>query len=396
MMKILIITPYIGSSYGGTSRAVTELVKGLVTLGIGIDLITTNANHLNRLDVIIDTWIVRKNHRIKYFPCWYHNDFIVSPALINWLFKNVKNYNLVHTHTIFSPLMSLSHWACKYNKIPYVMTPHGMLEPWALSYKASKKYFYYSMFEKSALQKATAVQVLASSEAQQLQSLGFQHSVVVPNGIHRSEFATLPKPEIFYQKYPETREKKLILFLGRIDPKKGLNLLAPAFAKVKNQFPQTHLIVAGPDNIGFLATVKNYFKQVGCLDSVTFTGMLQGSIKQAALAAANLYVAPSYSEGFSMSVLEGMASELPCVITTGCNFPEAATAKAVSEVDINSDAIADALIEFLVNPQKAKKIGERARYFIFQNYTWEKAAKKLSQVYNNILLEQEAHELCLP
>lgn len=91
-----------------------------------------------------------------------------------------------------------------------------------------------------------------------------------------------------------------------------------------------------PDNIGFSKTAENYFTEAGCLDAVTFTGMLTGSLKHAALAAASLYVAPSYSEGFSLSVLEGMAAKLPCIITTGCNFPEAAAAQAALVVDINS------------------------------------------------------------
>ncbi|MEQ8958196.1 MAG: glycosyltransferase family 4 protein, partial [Coleofasciculus sp. C2-GNP5-27] len=90
-------------------------------------------------------------------------------------------------------------------------------------------------------------------------------------------------------------------------------------------------------------------------------------------------------EGFSISVLEGMASGLPCIITTGCNFPEAADAKAAHVVAIDTDAIADALIYCLDHPQKAKAMGTRAREFIFQNYTWEQAAKKLIRVYTAIV-----------
>ena len=123
--------------------------------------------------------------------------------------------------------------------------------------------------------------------------------------------------------------------------------------------------------------------------------MLKGSLKQAALTAASFYVSPSYSEGFSMSVLEGMASGLPCVITTGCNFPEAAAAKVAYVVDIDADAVADALINCLSNPQQSKEIGERAREFIFENYTWEQAAKKLSQVYEDIILKHKANQLFL-
>ncbi|HBE20250.1 MAG TPA: glycosyltransferase [Cyanobacteria bacterium UBA11149] len=383
-MKILWITPYLGSSYGGTTQVVLELAK---TLGgnIHLDLITTDANGSDKLAYPLELWIDRENYRIQYFPSWHRNDLIFSPSLINWLFNHVSSYDIVHTHTIFAPLISISHRICKAKNIPYIMTPHGMLEPWALAYKAWKKRIYYTLWEKFFLQQASAIQVLAQSEANSIKSLGLnQPVVVIPNGIHPDEFQSLPNPEIFYQNFPNTRNKTIILFLGRIDPKKGLDLLAPAFAKVHNHFPQTHLIVAGPDNIGFLSTARSYFAKAGCIDEVTFTGMLTDSLKYSALAAASLYVAPSYSEGFSMSVLEGMASGLPSIITTGCNFPEAAHAKAAYVVSLDSDAIANALLESLKNPQQAKEMGNRAINFICQNYTWEQAAKRLIEVYTAI------------
>lgn len=384
-MKILLIAPYVGSTYGGTSKIVTELVQGIGRLGVNVDLVTTPANVSDRLDVPLNTWITEKGYRVQYFPCWYRNDLIISPSLIGWLFKHMVDYEVVHTHTVFAPLISLAHWICLFSHIPYIATPHGMLEPWALSYKAWKKQIYYTLFEKPALQQASAIQATASLELNNVDSLGFKNAFLVPNGIHCQEFMTVSGSEVFYHKFPETRHKTLILFLGRIDPKKGLDLLAAAFAKVHAKFPQTHLVIAGSDSIGFMSTAQGYFAQTGCLDAVTFTGMLTGKLKYAALAAVNLYVAPSYSEGFSLSVLEGMASGLPCVITTGCNFPEAATAKAAHVVDVNAEAIADALIRCLSNPQEAKAMGDRARDFICQNYTWNEAAEKLVKVYQAIL-----------
>ncbi|NER26931.1 MAG: glycosyltransferase [Symploca sp. SIO1C4] len=385
-MKILLVTPYLGSVYGGTSKVVTKLAQGLSTLGITIDLVTTDANGSNNLDIPLNTWIDEKNYRVRYFSSWHRHDLIISRSLISWLFNHVVDYKLVHTHTIFAPLISVSNWVCKFHKIPYIITPHGMLEPWALSYKAWKKKLYYTLVEKPILQKASAIQVLAAAEANSVQSLSLKPPViVVPNGIHRQEFEILPDPEIFYQQFPATRNKILILFLGRIDPKKGLDLLAPAFAKLHKQFPNTHLVVAGPDSIGFLPIAKNYFEQAACLNSVTFTGMLTGQLKYAALAAANLYVAPSYSEGFSMSVLEGMASGLPCVITKGCNFPEAAAANAAHVVDIKSEAITNALIECLNNPQQAKAMGDRAHKLILEKYTWEQVATKMHKVYTTLV-----------
>lgn len=382
-MKVLAITPYLASTYGGTSKCIQELANEVSNLDISLDLVTTNA----ALDSekLGHDWIRENNYRIKYFPCWYRNDFIISLRLVFWLLKNANQYDLVHTNTVFAPLISVANFICHLKHIPYINTPHGMLEPWALSYKARKKKYYYQWFEKPLLANAEAIQTLASSEAEKIQELGFEQTVTIPNGIHVHDYQNLPSAEIFYQQFPQTRNKTLILFLGRIDPKKGLDLLAPAFAKVHQDFPETHLIMAGPDSIGFMPTVTQYFQNLDCMDAVTFTGMLKGDLKLSALAAANLYVAPSYSEGFSVSVLEGMASGLPCVITTGCNFPEAAQVGAARVVEIDSESIATALLNLLENPQSAQKMGEIAQNFIADNYTWKVIGQKMVQTYRQVV-----------
>jgi len=384
-MKILIVIPYFTSVYGGPAKVMRELSQSLAKLGTAVDIVTTNANGPEKLDVPLNQWIEEGGYRVQYFECWHRNDLIISSALSQWLLRNVQSYNVVHTNNIFAPLTLVTEWICQFHHVPYVITPHGMLEPWAFSYKAGKKRFYYRLLENPALRKASAIHVLTPLEAQNLQTLGLGQTAVVPNGIHHQEFDSQCEAEPFYQQFPETKDKSLILFLGRIDPKKGLDLLAPAFGKIHRQFQQAHLIVAGPDSIGFLPTVKRYFLEAGCLEAVTFTGMLTGEVKQAALAAAQIYVAPSYSEGFSMSVLEGMAAGLPCVITTECNFPEAAAAGVAHVVDLNSDAIADAILQCLSNPGLAKDMGQRARNFILQNYTWDQAAQRLIQVYEAVI-----------
>ena len=388
-MKILMITPYLGSTYGGPAKMVTELAQALGNYPCQIDLVSTNANNWETLPVPLNIWIDCGNYRLQYFPCWHRQDFIFSFSLIQWLFKNIHNYHLIHTNTIFSPLISAIHKICQFKKKPYIITPHGMLESWALSYKAQKKFIYYYLIEKSILQKASAIHALVRAEANNIKSLGINSSsAIIPNGIHRHTFNRLPERQLFEQEYPYLKNKTIILFLGRIDPKKGLDLLAPAFAQAHARFPHTHLVVAGPDSIAFLPRAKSFFADAGCLEAVTFTGMLQGDLKLSALAAASLYIAPSYSEGFSMSVLEGMASELPCIITSGCNFPEAAQAQAAKVVNINPNAIADALIDCLQNAPESQEMGKRARQLIFEQYTWDKVATQLMAVYTAIIEQQ--------
>jgi glycosyltransferase involved in cell wall biosynthesis len=261
-----------------------------------------------------------------------------------------------------------------------------MLDVWALNYKSWKKNPYYALIEKPALKLAKAIRVLTVSEAQNVQLLAIETpTYLIPNGIDPQIFINRINPAIFYEKFPQTYNKHLVLFLGRIDPKKGLDLLASAFAKIYQQFPDTHLVIAGPDNVGYLSTVKNYFQDLGCSDTVTFTGMLTGEMKYSALSAASIYVAPSYSEGFSMSILEGMASGLPCIFTTACNFPEAKEAQVAKVVGVNQEEITEALLWCLSNKEEAKEMGQKARQFILENYTWDKIAVKLVEVYRTLI-----------
>ncbi len=385
-MKLLIVVPALGQVYGGPSKIALELADALSQQAIHVDIVATNANGNTNLEVPLETWIPTQSYRIQYFSHWGMGDYKISGSLTNWLFNHVKNYDIVHTIALFSYPIAITHWLCQRHNIPYIMNPQGMLEPWALAYKAWKKRLFYALFEKTALQNASTLHMLSDAEAQRIEPLQLPPPLaIVPNGLHRQDYETLPEPDLFYRQFPDTQGKILLLFLGRIDPKKGLDLLAQAFATVHQQFPTTHLIVAGQDNIGFLPNAKNYFAEANCLDAVTFTGMLTGELKYAALAAADLYVAPSYSEGFSMSVLEGMASGLPCVMTTGCNFPEAQAADAAHVVDVDAEAIAKALIDCLSNPDEAKAMGDRARQFILQNYTWDNIATQLIDVYKEIL-----------
>lgn len=388
-MKVLIVVPAISEVYGGTSGIATGWAQALSCQDVTVDIVTTNANGTRYLDVPLRKWIVQSGYRIQYFPCLTIGDYKWSNLFAVWLFSHVQDYDLIHTNAVFSLPNLPAHWACQWHRIPYIMTPHGMLEPWALSYKGSKKRWYFRLFGRSALNSASAIHSTASLEAKNLQKLNLKSPVIlIPNGIHKSNFDNLPSPEIFLQRFPYIRGKKIILFLGRIDPKKGLDLLSSAFSHVCKSFSETHLVVAGPDNIGFLPIAKQYFLEAGCIDAVTFTGMLTGDLKFAALAAANLYVAPSYSEGFSMSILEGMASGLPCVITTGCNFPEAAAANVVYEVIPTVEQISNALSQCLQDPDGAKATGNRARQFIFENYTWNRIAARLIDVYTAILNRQ--------
>ena len=210
---------------------------------------------------------------------------------------------------------------------------------------------------------------------------------IIPNGIELSE-TTPPDPahrEAFLERFPAVRDKAVVLFMHRVDPKKGLDVLTLAYARVQQLFPQTHLVVAGPATPGFEKTARGYFLNAGLGKAVTFTGILDGVLKRGALAAARVFVAPSYSEGFSMAVLEAMAAGVPCAISEACNFPEAGAAGA-AQIFPTGDAnrLATALSNLLECPEEAWEMGRRGRALVSSRYTWPSIAEELEKQFSAI------------
>ena len=359
-------------------------------------MVTTNANGQEVLPVPLGSWTEQDGYRVRYFPCAGRSEFKLSVRLLGWLLRHVKDYDVVHLTSNFNFPVLAGALACRWRSVPYVLNPQGMLEPWALGYKAWKKRAYYLGVERPlVLRGARAIQALNASEAANIASLELGPSVVtIPNGIEPQDARRGDEADrqAFLDRFPAARGKTLILFLHRVDPKKGLDLLAPAFAAIRPRFPETHVIVAGPDNTNFSGTARGFFEQAGCgsPEAVTFTGMLTGPLKRGAIAAASVFVAPSYSEGFSMSVLEAMAAGLPCVITTGCNFPEAAAANAARVVPPDVQAIAGALEELLADPAAGAEVGRRARDLVMQDYTWDRVAARFQAVGERLAFTRRA------
>ncbi|BAS59583.1 hypothetical protein NIES2135_08880 [Leptolyngbya boryana NIES-2135] len=365
---------------GGTARIAVNLCDALVHQGIETSLIATVITRSGA--ELVDFSMIA--NRVHLFERMNIERFTFSLPLRRWLTQNVRNYDLVHVHGLFSYSGYTSAAIARRRNIPYLIAPHGMLEPWAFAHKPRRKAFGFRLVEEKNLTHAAVINATSSPEIQSI-AARCPHDRIrfIPNGISSSVFEQSLNPEQFYKQFPQTQGKDLLLFLGRIDPKKGLDLLAPAFAQLNRSFSNTHLVVAGPDGIGFLERAKQFFIDAGCFDKVTFTGNLSGTLKQSALAAATAYIAPSYSEGFSVSVLEGMAAGLPCIITTGCNFPEAKHVAYVTDIDV--DAIANALIECFSDLSRATALGQQARQFILDRYTWDQVATQMIDLYQEIL-----------
>jgi glycosyltransferase involved in cell wall biosynthesis len=235
------------------------------------------------------------------------------------------------------------------------------------------------------LRGAAALQAITAAEEKQIHRLGFVPPVaIIPNGICPETADCLPTPE-FLTHHPELVGKRTILFLGRIHPVKGLDILAQAFGQLVQSRQDTYLVVAGPDEGGYRGRVEEMLKEAGALDRTVFTGMLRGTKKLAAYAASDIFVLSSYSEVLGISTLEALASALPVIITRQCQFPEVADAGAGLVIDPDAGQLHDALAYLLDHPEEGREMGRRGRRLVIQKYTWDSAADQIKQLYSTIL-----------
>jgi len=385
-MKVLNVIPYFSPIYGGPPQIVKYLSQAEAALGMEVDVVTTDADGDRALPVPLQTWQWAEGYRVQYFPRRWLRQYTISPALGQWLRCHVRDYDLVHLQNAFAyPVWSV-YQACAEAGVPYIRTPQGMLEPRVLAQKRWKKQLFLEAIERRSFKAAALVQALTHHEAKGIRQLGLDGPIqVIPNGIARSHIEQPGNPDEFWQTFPHLKGKPLILYLARIDPLKGLDVLVKALGLLHPQMPEAHLVIAGSDLVGYQPTIEQLLGEVGCPAAATFTGLLTGSLKHAALAAASVYVSPSQSEGFSVSVLEAMGSGLPVVITTGCHFPEAAQAEAAIEVPVEVEAIAHALLHCLQNPHWAKAMGDRAQHLICHHYTWDAIARQFQQIFEHLV-----------
>lgn len=387
-MRILHVTPSLCPTFGGPSRGVPELSRALVKAGLSVDVVSTNDGD-SAHGVPLNVPLEEQGVRTRYFAKQNSSgSYGLSWGLTRWLWKHIGDYDLIHTHMIFSyPTLATSRLASRMKR-PYVVTPHGMVDPWCLGYKGWKKRPYMRLVENRTLSGSAALHALVTEERHYLDALNLASpTFVLPNGVHLEDFYSLPRREVFERQYRKATGKKIVLFMGRIDPKKGLDLLVKAFARIirGRERQDLCLVVAGPDLIGYQATIERLVEDEKIQEHVIFTGMISGEMKLAALSAADLFVLPSHSEGFSMAVLEALASACPVIITEACNFPEVASAQCGEVIPTDLERLTEALRTMLQNEDRRREMGERGRELVRQRYSWTTIATRMTEVYEDIL-----------
>lgn len=294
----------------------------------------------------------------------------------------VRGAGVVHMHGLWQTHTRRGGHAARAARVPYLIAAHGMAEPWALRHKYWKKRIYTAVIEGRNLRRAACLHALSRPEIEHLRALAPKAPVCfVPNGVDLTPFENLPSRRFMEEEFPELAGKFVLLFYGRIHVKKGLDLLADAFAELTRSRPDLHLLLAGADD-GALGMFRDRCLAQGIGEFVTWVGHVSGERARRVWSAADAFVLPSYSEGFSMAVLEALARRLPVLITTACHFPELGKAEGGLIVEPSREGVTMGLRNLVeMSSHERHEIGQRGRELVERRYTWEQQATRLAEVY---------------
>lgn len=377
-MRILNVVPtyYPAVRYGGPIYSVHGLARGLAARGHEVHVYTTNVDGPSTSNVPLGHPVDIDGVSISYFPTGAGRRLYRSPDMALALKKNVAEFDVVHAHSVFLWPTTAAARAARAHGVPYIIAPRGMLvrnlirrKSWLL------KWAWILAFEHHNFSKAAAIHVTSEVEATDIEALGLLHPdiIVVPNGTE------LPVEKVDGASI--TWRRPTILYLGRINWKKGIDRLIEAMALL----PEADLAIVGTDDEGYTADLKSLVDSLGVAPRIHFLGPMHGARKWALLSSVRALVLPSCSENFGNVVLEAMASSCPVIVT-----PEVGLAETVRKsgaglvVPARSETLAQALRTILENPEAAHVMGEAGRETVQAQFTWEVAAREMEKAYRRI------------
>ncbi len=386
-MRILHVIPSLAPRFGGPPFAAVQMCGELARRGLDVALYTTNVG-LDRDSPPVSAPVLSSPGRmvIRSFPVSLPGLFGVSYELARALRADVESFDLVHIHSLYRFASSAAAHYARRAGVPYLVRPHGTLDPFMFRRRRGLKSIYEALLERRNLEGAAAVHFTTTEELELARSSGIKfRAVVIPLGVHVDTGAGAGAREELNRLWPATRGKQTILYFGRINFKKGLDILAAAFGAVARARAGAHLLIAGPDAEGYGQRVREWLAAENVADRVTFTGMLGGTAKQSALRGSDLFVLPSYSENFGIAVVEAMAAGLPVVISDRVNiWREVQQAGAGLVTGCDPTEVAWAILRLLDSEPLRRATAQAALRLVRERYTWEAAGQRMIEVYRDL------------
>jgi len=379
-LRILHVIGDLAPASGGPAKAGFEMARALVRRGHEVAIYTTDFGQ----PAGAASEQLRDGVRLRFFPLQAPRIWLASWPMRRALARDLPGFDLLHLHSLY-----LFHdWAAGNLAMqiakPYLVRPHGSLDPYIFRRHRLKKAIFDLWFQNRVLAGASAIHYTAQEEMHLAQP--YVHGapgVVIPNGLDPADYAQLPPQGTFRRRHPEIGDRKILLFLSRINFKKGLDILTGALGRLKRD--DLHLVIAGPDG-GYLAETRRFVAAAGIASRTTFTGMLTGRDKLAAFADATLFLLPSYSENFGIAVVEAMACGVPVLISDKVNiWREVVADGAGHAAPCDVTAFAGEITAMLADPAALGAMGVAGRQAVAQRYDWSVIAARLENVYAAIV-----------
>ncbi len=317
--------------------------------------------------------------RVRSFPGIGPAGAYYNPSLASAVAEEAAAADVVHLHGFYTWPILAGWQAARRLRKPVVRHAHGILEPWILQRSRLKKRVAHLVFEDAAFAGTALWRALTSAEADQIRANGGRGEIiVVPTGIDLAPIdAAAARPS----------NRRRLVFLSRLHKKKGLDLLLPAWQRVHSRHPEWQLSIAGKEEDGSGQAAAEYVRTHALESSVEVVGPLPQEDKFTFLKSASAFILPSYSEGFSMGILEAMACRLPVICTEACHFPEAATQGGGWECGVSIEGVASALEGLMAcGEAELSERGDSARKLAEMNYTWNKLAGDLHEACRRLIV----------
>jgi glycosyltransferase involved in cell wall biosynthesis len=387
--KFLHVIPSIAPRYGGPSQAIYTMCRALQDQGTEILIATTNADGKGELPIALEEKFLYQGVQTIFFARQWSEGLKYSRPFALWLKCNVRNFDLVHIHAVFSHACVSAARACRKHRVPYIVRPLGTLDPWSLKQKSVRKRLSWQLGIKQMMSGAAAIHYTTAEEQRLVESeLGLSRGVVVPNGIDLSFIKRQTKH--FDGREKEIDDKPYILALSRIHPKKGFELLIESFASLKRSrlFGDWRLVFAGDGEAEYVNQLKQLAQRSGLDGDALFLGWLDGDRKYAALKGASLLAMPSHQENFGISLIEAMACGVPVLVSQHVNLaPEIEQAGAGWVTALQEDQLTSVLAQALADEQELKRRGNKGRE-LAGSYGAEEVATKLIGLYQKLVLNR--------
>lgn len=392
-MRVLHVIPSISPKRGGPSTALPMLVRASIAAGVEVTVATTDDDGpTERLDVPLQREVREGDNAAThiYFPR-QSTFYTISWPLRDWLRSHVGDFDVVHIHALFSFPSVVAARAAQRAGVPYVIRPLGVLNRWGLAHRRPiLKRGSLRLVEVPLIRRAAAMHYTSGRERDEAHwvdpVVADTASAIIPLPVEIFPENDRASAGPFYGRFPEAVDRQVVLFLSRIDRKKGIELLLEAFASVLVEFPGALLVLAGNGEEGYIAELRGKAEGFGIASHVLWAGFLSGADKRGAFVAATLFVLPSYSENFGIAAAEALAAGVPVLLSD-----QVAVADDVREhgagvvVSCEANSIADGLRQLLANPTLRSTFSTKGKALVAERYSMLAIGGQLKSLYASVV-----------